>query len=113
MRPLKFKAWDKELKKWSQTPMTYAIEDLNFYTDYEWCQYTGLKDKHGTEIYEGDLVRYDAGIECGTFRVEFDAGGFEALWLEHNFETPTHSTTLKYLQCSQELEVIGNCFETQ
>jgi len=54
MREIKFRAWDKDLKMWSTIALKYSIKDVNDYTDYEWCQYTGLKDKNGTEIYEGD-----------------------------------------------------------
>lgn len=68
MREIKFRAWDKDLKRWTN----YSIADdlPRFYdkhaecweTDQEGerfilCQYTGLKNYNGKEIYEGDIVR--------------------------------------------------------
>ena len=68
MREIKFRAWDRKFKKWT----SYSIDDglLMFYDDHAecWeisregerfilCQYTGLKNINGKEIYEGDIVR--------------------------------------------------------
>ena len=66
MREIRFRVWDKDLKKflnpdsWMGNFDDMYLEDLQgiFRDDgYVFQWYTGLKDKNGTEVFEGDVVR--------------------------------------------------------
>ena len=72
-------------------------------------QFTGLKDRSSTEIYEGDIIRISA-FEPPLNIVRFDGGGF---CLEQVLGAPMHSSfwsDIKYAE-DERSEVIGNIHE--
>ena len=118
MREIRFRAWDKTLNKihsWSTIENHFTLEELLDDNFFEAMQYTGLKDKYGTEIYDGDYIRYSMRTingsiythvcrvfqhESGTWRIE---GYHED---NHSYETKG-TVYAAHLIC----EVIGNIYE--
>src|SRR5437016_1339548 len=63
-RNYKLRAWDKEKKQMIEGTLDYWFEvcaktGVNQFHNHIWMEFTQMDDKHGTEIAEGDILKYD------------------------------------------------------
>lgn len=72
------------------------------------CQFTGLQDKNGKDVYENDLVRIDKNgfREIRTGKIGFKFGAFCVEYLE-----PTSTMNFNFMYQLGPFEVIGCALE--
>ena len=131
MREIKFRAWDKLEKQMVDVQQIEFYDDGTLYGAEVWyhdgsdiygvefeheeavlLQYTGLKDKKGVEIYDGDIVATPSGNKFvkwlddeSRFAVCSDGKCIKSFNSLGNY-----CDDAKNLTCSR-LEVIGNIYE--
>lgn len=122
-RPIKFRAWDKERREYLSgghvllsIPQGRGERETGVFLDlfdrrgagyrdrFDIEQFTGLHDKNGREIWEGDVLQLDDTVSPMFRRfVEFDRGSF-------GYRDRVGDWVL-LMHCSRDFLVIGNIHE--
>ena len=119
MREIKFRAWDG----WSRKMM--EVEQLNFSPNIEGVnindlprqkhlilmQYTGLLDKNGVEIFEGDIVKEYDNFGYKVLEVYYDQDNVEFELKRDHEKGGSYHTPLYREGAAKYCEVIGNIYE--
>lgn len=111
MREIKFRAWYKITKEmeylkdtswpyWGDCILENSDADGKDTGNYKIMQYTGLKDKNGKEIYEGDIIQTSIG------KITIDD-------IFCNFVIHTYVDIDRMNQPEKHIEVIGNIYEKE
>lgn len=111
-REIRFRAWDEAGRKMIvqndydayDKHMTWqgAVYEKGRLLPYTLLQFTGIKDRKGKEIYEGDIVRLDSW-DPSIYQIAFDRGAF------YIANADRHEVgDIKYVE---QCEVLGNIYE--
>jgi len=96
-REIKFRVYDiveKEMFQWNE------IKNFHYFLHFEQfilLQYTGMKDVHGNEIYEGDVLCASNSKRKEEYTVIFSNGCFKLKSNKHERLTPAMGVVQKQM----------------
>ena len=113
MREIKFRLYDKDNAAmfdwvWVKDNPEIIVSGL---MNQKLMQYTGLKDKNGVEIYEGDILEWRVFNGANIFEVKFLYGGFKATQPNGYIEDLYYF--IEAVTEGNKITVIGNIYENK
>ena len=128
---IEFRAWIKNRKKmvkveeisfigqkqiaYDEIEYRYTDKEPFHYTqlvdfdDIKLMQYTGLKDKNGVKIFEGDIFAWGSTL----YQVIYADFGFKVKYVKGHNDMYLYDFQLNYFEENDEIEVIGNIYEDE
>jgi uncharacterized phage protein (TIGR01671 family) len=119
MREIKFRAWNMDFPRMIYFGL-FEIEnglfgegdDMWELTDLPIMQFTGLHDKNGKEIYEGDIVQDSSIYRAPFWQYRIAWNDSKAGWLAFPLDDANYGFGLS-IEGAKTLEVIGNICEAK
>lgn len=122
MREIKFRAWSKEEGMINVARLDIADGSLykrlitgkayDYWNDVILMQYTGLKDKNGTEICQGDIVECKCGNTGKTILRQVEYIGVSFCTKNGSFyNQKTKQREYCYIPLKPYVKVVGNIYE--
>lgn len=103
-REIKFRIWDKINRMWLKS-FNANLLNVGDLSNVEINQYTGVKDKNGKEIYEGDIVILNDAEEENRCVVKYKYGSY--ILVDGDLRENLSNVEDRFL------EVVGNIYENK